>query len=73
MEQDHQRSLEQHDQDLRSLQRKTESNIDFMKQEHGMAQSKVGVHVTCLFVPFCNNLCLKSITREVCVEEFLGD
>lgn len=42
MEQDHQRSLEQHDQDLRSLQRKTESNIDFLKQEHSMAQNKVG-------------------------------
>lgn len=41
MEQDHQRSLEQHDQDLRSLQRKTESNIDFLKQEHNMAQTKV--------------------------------
>ena len=42
MEQDHQRSLEQHDQDLRALQRKTESNIDFLKQEHNMAQNKVG-------------------------------
>lgn len=41
MEQEHQRSLEQHDQDLRSLQRKTESNIDFLKQEHNMAQTKV--------------------------------
>ncbi|XP_053390844.1 centrosomal protein of 112 kDa-like isoform X3 [Mercenaria mercenaria] len=40
MEQDHQRSLEQHDQDLRGLQRKTESNIDFLKQEHNMAQTK---------------------------------
>ncbi|XP_052261816.1 centrosomal protein of 112 kDa-like isoform X1 [Dreissena polymorpha] len=40
MEQDHQRSLEQHDQDLRSLQRKTESNIEFLKQEHNMAQTK---------------------------------
>lgn len=56
MEQDHQRSLEQHDQDLRSLQRKTESNIDFLKQEHNMAQTKVysnyhiHVHVFCLFL-----------------------
>lgn len=43
MEQDHQRSLEQHDQDLRSLQRKTESNIEFLKQEHSMAQGKVSL------------------------------
>ena len=42
MEQDHQRSLESHDQDLRALQRKTESNIEFMKQEHNIAQAKVG-------------------------------
>jgi len=48
MEQDHQRSLEQHDQDLRALQRKTESNIDFLKQEHNMAQNKVGALNNCL-------------------------
>ena len=42
MEQDHQRALESHDQDLRALQRKTESNIEFMKQEHNIAQAKVG-------------------------------
>ena len=41
MEQDHQRSLEAHDQDLRALQRKTESNIEFLKQEHNIAQTKV--------------------------------
>ncbi|XP_053390838.1 centrosomal protein of 112 kDa-like isoform X2 [Mercenaria mercenaria] len=46
MEQDHQRSLEQHDQDLRGLQRKTESNIDFLKQEHNMAQTKAAETVS---------------------------
>ena len=45
MEQDHQRALESHDQDLRALQRKTESNIEFMKQEHNIAQAKVGLDV----------------------------
>ena len=45
MEQDHQRALESHDQDLRALQRKTESNIEFMKQEHNIAQAKVCLDV----------------------------
>ncbi|KAL3875698.1 hypothetical protein ACJMK2_033626, partial [Sinanodonta woodiana] len=46
MEQEHQRALEAHDQDLRTLHRKTESSLEIMKQEHNIAAAKASESIS---------------------------
>ena len=41
LDKDHHQSLNEHEQQLRSLQNKMEASVEFMKQEHSMAASKV--------------------------------
>ncbi|KAL5018699.1 hypothetical protein ScPMuIL_004421 [Solemya velum] len=40
LEKEHQRALEMHDQELRSLKKKTDANLEYLKQEHTMTTSK---------------------------------
>ncbi|KAK3093597.1 hypothetical protein FSP39_017877 [Pinctada imbricata] len=40
LEKEHQRAVEKHDQETRMLKNKTEASLEFMKQEHNIAQAK---------------------------------
>ena len=41
MEREHAIALESHEHELRTLKNKTEASLEFLKQEHSMAASKV--------------------------------
>ena len=41
LEKEHQRMMEAHNQEIRTLKNKTDASLEFMKQEHNLASAKV--------------------------------
>ena len=41
LEKEHQRMIEAHNQETRTLKNKTDASLEFMKQEHNLASAKV--------------------------------
>lgn len=46
MDREHQRMIEAHNQEMRTIKNKTDASLEFMKQEHNLSSAKVGINNT---------------------------